>query len=59
MLDRIDVPQTPEEEEALSGGACGFACSKCDGRMQQIAFITQPKVINAILERVGRKEVES
>lgn len=33
-----------------------FACPKCEGRMQRIAFITQPRVINAILECVGRKE---
>jgi hypothetical protein len=33
-----------------------FECPKCEGRMQRIAFITQPRVINAILECVGRKE---
>lgn len=33
-----------------------FTCSKCEGRMQQIAFITQPRVIDAILECVGERE---
>jgi len=33
-----------------------FACPKCEGRMQRIAFITQSRVITAILECVGRNE---
>jgi Putative transposase len=33
-----------------------FQCPRCDGRMQRIAFITQPRIINAILECVGQKE---
>ena len=33
-----------------------FCCPKCEGRMQRIAFITQPRVISAILECVGLKE---
>jgi len=33
-----------------------FECPKCQGRMQRIAWITQPRVIDAILTCVSRKE---
>jgi hypothetical protein len=32
-----------------------LACPKCDGRMQRIACITEPKVIKAILDCVDGK----
>ena len=34
-----------------------FDCPQCHSRMQRIAWITQPRIINAILECVGRKEL--
>ncbi len=37
-------------------GVYVFACPNCHGRMQRIAWITQPRIIKAILECVGRKE---
>ena len=37
-------------------GSDVFQCSQCDGRMQRIAYITQPRIIAAILECAERKE---
>lgn len=31
-------------------------CPQCEGRMQRIAFITQPRIIADILECIARKE---